>query len=37
MNNFMNISELIFKLGGTGSVSKLLKQIHQQYRIGKKK
>ena len=25
MNNFMNISELIFKLGGTGSVSKLLK------------
>ena len=24
MNNFMNISELIFKLGGTGSVSKLL-------------
>ena len=25
MNNFMNIPELIFKLGGTGSVSKLLK------------
>ena len=25
MNNFMDISELIFKLGGTGSVSKLLK------------
>ena len=24
MNNFINISELIFKLGGTGSVSKLL-------------
>ena len=25
MNNFINISEIIFKLGGTGSVSKLLK------------
>ena len=25
MNNFTNISEIIFKLGGTGSVSKLLK------------
>ena len=25
MNNFINISEMIFKLGGTGSVSKLLK------------
>ena len=25
MNNFKNIPELIFKLGGTGSVSKLLK------------
>ena len=25
MNNFTNIPELIFKLGGTGSVSKLLK------------
>ena len=25
MNNFMNVPELIFKLGGTGSVSKLLK------------
>ena len=25
MNNFINIPELIFKLGGTGSVSKLLK------------
>ena len=25
MNNFINISELIFKLGGTGSVSKSLK------------
>ena len=24
MNNFNNISEIIFKLGGTGSVSKLL-------------
>ncbi len=24
MNNFIDISELIFKLGGTGSVSKLL-------------
>ena len=24
MNNFTNVSELIFKLGGTGSVSKLL-------------
>ena len=24
MNNFTNISEIIFKLGGTGSVSKLL-------------
>ena len=25
MNNFINVSEIIFKLGGTGSVSKLLK------------
>ena len=25
MNNFTNVPELIFKLGGTGSVSKLLK------------
>ena len=25
MNNFTSISEIIFKLGGTGSVSKLLK------------
>ena len=35
MNNFINISEIIFKLGGTGSVSNYLKQIHQQYQLEK--